>query len=79
MRILDDHASKALERVTVYLTISEAAEMRDSLQALLSSPPGRHEHVPSDDYRKELTICIYDQGALVGFDDRSRRLILDDA
>ena len=39
MRILDDNVSKALERVTLYLTISEAAEMRDSLQALLSLYP----------------------------------------
>jgi hypothetical protein len=78
MRILDEKTGKAVERVTLYFTRSEASEMNDSLEALLTSPTGRHEHIPSDDYRKEVTICIYDQAALEGFDERSKTLILDD-
>ena len=79
MRILDEEKSKGLERITLYLTASEASEMRDSLNAIIAAPVGRHEHIPSDDYRKEVTLCIYESGALEQFDDRSRKLIIEDA
>lgn len=75
MRILNDDENASISRVTLYLTFAEASEMRDSIDALLSSPLGRHEHVPSGDYAKEVTVCIYDPTALEGFNDRSRMLI----
>jgi hypothetical protein len=78
MRLLDEKSGQSLARVILYLTRDEAAELRDSLNALLGSSGDRHEHVSSADYRKELTVCLYDEGNLHGFDERSRRLILDD-
>ena len=75
MRILDEDNDKALSRITLYLTKAEAVELRDSLNLLLENPHGRHEHVSSSDYRKELTACIYDSDGIEEFDARSQRLI----
>ena len=63
MRILNEDNNKPIERVTLYLTLAEAAELRDSIEALLSNPVGRHEHIPSSDFSQEVTVCIYDPTA----------------
>jgi len=34
-----------------------------------------HTHLSSDDYRKEITVCIYDDARLDGFSDRAKRLM----
>jgi hypothetical protein len=77
MRFLNEKNNEALERITVYLTHSEASELKDSLSALLETK-SHHEHIPSEDYQKELTICIYNAECLDQFDERSRRLIESD-
>jgi GGDEF domain-containing protein len=79
MRILDEERDVSLNRATIYLTMSEASELRDSLDALIKDHVERHEHVPSDDYRKELTICIYDVDNLKFFNERSKQLIIQDS
>ena len=79
MRILDEEGDKALNRVTLYLTRSEALELRDSIEALLNELSRHHEHIPDADFSKELTVCIYDPNSITTFDDRSRRLITLDA
>jgi hypothetical protein len=77
MRILNQKNDKALERIIIYLTFSEASELKDSVNSILETK-SHHEHIPSDDYQKELTICIYDTDDLSSFDDRSKKLIKDD-
>lgn len=79
MRMLDEDRDSSLNRVTLYLTRSEASELRDSLDALMKDRRERHEHVPSEDYNKELTVCIYDAGDLKSFNERSKRLIILDS
>ena len=79
MRLLDQSSEKALQSVTVYLTKDEAEELRDSVQSLLEQPTFQaHHHVYSKDFKRELTICIYSEGDLAGFDERSKRLIAND-
>ena len=79
MRILDEETDKSVNSIIVYFTKSEALEMRDSLAQLLADPAGRHEHVSSSDYTKEVTICIYDPNELdERFHERSKKLILED-
>jgi hypothetical protein len=78
LRILDEQVNKSLDAAIIYLTKQEAAELRDSLEQLLAEQLGRHEHISSDDYRKELTVCIYDPNQLDQFDERSKRLIIED-
>jgi hypothetical protein len=76
MHILDNESDKAIEGVTLYLTASEAGELRDKLTALLKDHPHDHDHVSDATDQKEITICTYDRDHLKHFDERSRRLLL---
>ena len=79
MRILNQDADRAINAVTIYFTKSEASELKDSIEQLLADPLGRHEHVSSSDYTKEVSICIYDPDHLdEQFNQRSMKLILED-
>lgn len=77
MRILNQEDDKSLNQITIYLTLSEASELRDSLNSLISNREVHHEHIPSDDYTKELSVCIYELQSIDSFDERSKRLIVD--
>jgi len=48
--------------IVIHLTRSEADELRDAIEAILSSPAGtRHEHVPSEDYQREITVILQEE------------------
>ena len=78
LRLFNDERQQPLKDVTLYLTKSEASELRDSIEGLLSRPPDDHTHVPSDDFSREITVCIYDLDSLDHFDERAKQLILED-
>lgn len=70
MRILCEDDNKIVNRALILLT--------DSLGLLLEGSSQRHEHIPSEDYRKEITICIYDMPSFENLDERSRTLVTAD-
>lgn len=76
MRILDEITDKPLKNVLLYLTFTEALELRDSLNELLNKPLNNHSHIPSETFDKEITVCIYEMSNLNDFDERSKDLIL---
>lgn len=78
MRILDEEKDVPLNRVILYLTQQEALEMKDALEQLLRSESREHEHVPSDDWNKEITLCTYDPKRLDDLSERSKKLIWND-
>ena len=78
MRILNNDKDEKINGITIYLTRSEAQELQDSMRDLLDNANHQHSHVPSEDYQKEVTICIYDVQDLQRFDERSKKLILED-
>ena len=80
MRILDDDNDQPRKSISIFLTTKEAAEFRDSLEALLQRGVGSHEHISSPDWSKEVTIALYepDSAALANFSERARRLIAED-
>jgi hypothetical protein len=78
MKILNEDENTSLDRVTIYLSLDEAKEMRDSLESLISNPIGRHEHIPDKDFNKEITVCIYDLNNISQFNEQSKKLILED-
>jgi hypothetical protein len=79
MRILNRDIEAKVNEITLYLTKSEAEELRDSLIGLLTEKSvGNHRHIASSDYSKEVTVCLYTPGETAGFDERSKRLILED-
>lgn len=77
MRLLDKKNKNKLDKIVIYLTKEEANELSSSLLEVLKNP-SRHEHIPSDDYTKEITICIYDENNISNFDERSQLLIKED-
>ncbi len=79
MRLLNEDTDTALSRLTLLLTRAEASELRDSLEVILkSNGKARHEHVPSEDFQKELTLSIYDEADIRGFSARAQKLIRED-
>lgn len=78
MRILEPAHSKKLNGVGLYLTRGEAIQLQGYLEQLIANPSMHHVHLSSDDYQKEVTISIYDETNLEGFDERSKKLIRED-
>jgi hypothetical protein len=81
MRIYNVDTDKKANKVILYLTPDEAQEMKDSLESILSNnQKHHHEHIPDreDDFKREITICIYQKDNLSSFDERSRQLLLND-
>ncbi|MEN6307507.1 MAG: hypothetical protein ABFD91_07100 [Anaerohalosphaeraceae bacterium] len=78
MIILDEKIDKSISRLTLLLQQSEAEELRDSLESILKGKSGDHEHVPSEDYKKEITVALYEPSNIDGFNDRVQKLIRKD-
>ena len=79
MRILNQDSDSKIDEVTLYLTRSEAEDLRDSLDALIKTSSFRnHRHVSTADHAKTITVCLYTPGEVDGFSERSKRLILND-
>ena len=78
MRILNDELDKKLDNVSVFLTKVEILQLRGYLNQLLDNPKLQHVHLSSEDYQKEITICIYDENDLEGFHPRAIKLIKED-
>ena len=81
MRIYNLDSDKKVNKVVLYLTPDEAQEMKDSLELLLTNnEKHHHEHISDreDDFKREITVCIYREDNLSSFDERSKKLILND-
>ncbi len=80
MRIYDSDSDKKVNNVILYLTNNEAQEMKDSLEFIINNKKNHHEHIADreDDFKREVTICIYDKNDLSNYDERSKKLILHD-
>ena len=70
--------NEALSDVIIYLTEDEAQSMIGALQEMLADPKDHHRHLNDEDYQHEITVTIYRPENLHTFDERSRRLILED-
>ncbi len=78
MRILDDKLDKKLDSVTLFLTRNELQQLIGFARQLIEKPSADHHHVSSDDYQKEITICIYDPENPGNFSPRIIKLLRDD-
>lgn len=78
MRILDEQSDKKLDTISIFLTEEEAVQLRGYLDQIIDNPKLQHAHLSSEDYKKEITICIYDKKDLEGFHPRSIKLIQKD-
>jgi len=79
MRILDQDTDRAVSNVCLYLTPDEAERLRGRLERLLLNADEHHTHLEDGDLKHEITVTIYRDDNLHTYDQRSRKLILEDA
>ena len=68
-----------MDSAILYLKKNEVIELIGALESLLEHPrDAYHRHMNDADYTHEITVAIYDESDLSGFDERSKQLILED-
>lgn len=76
MYILDDESDKKLNCVTIILNKNEMHQLMGYAKQLLEKPlSSNHYHLSSNDYQKEITICIYDPEQINQLSTRIQKLI----
>jgi hypothetical protein len=75
MRILDNDADVKLDAISLFLTKTEALHLIGYLEQLVESTRHDHSHLMSEDYQKEITICLYDSENIKNFEPRIQKLI----
>ncbi|MBX7067642.1 MAG: hypothetical protein K1X28_10470 [Parachlamydiales bacterium] len=78
MRIIDEDSDTKLDSIAIFLTRNELKQLIGYAKQLLENPSLDHHHLSSEDYKKEITICIYDPKNIKMFDERSQKLISED-
>jgi len=78
MRVLDEDRDVKVDNLSIFLTKDEAIQMIGYLEDLVKNPSSHHAHLTSEDYQKEITICIYDQQNIDSFHPRAKKLIVED-
>jgi len=79
MRILDQESDKAIKKILLLLTPSEASELKNDLERMLSEKKfGDHSHICDINYEHEVTISIYEDGNTDAFNNRINRLLNED-
>ncbi|MFT4552842.1 MAG: hypothetical protein ACI9S8_001474 [Chlamydiales bacterium] len=78
MRILDEDNDKKIDNVSIFLTRDEALQMIGYLEDLVGNPGNHHAHLSSEDYQKEITLCVYGQQNIESFHPRAKKLIIED-
>jgi hypothetical protein len=62
----------------LYLTPAEAHQMIGYLKSLLDDPDANHSHLDDAEYKHEVTLSIYTDSNIQHYDERSKKLLLDD-
>jgi hypothetical protein len=79
MRILNEDTDKSVENLLILLTPEEAMQLQGYLEQLLSGDIGQdHVHLNDSDFKREITIAIYNSDSYHFFADRVKQLILED-
>ena len=81
MRLLDEDSDRTIKSLALYLTPKEAESARNALENLLAwHAQGNIEHVHLDDreYEHHLTLVLYTPEQAGAFQERWRRLIVED-
>jgi len=79
MQIFDDTSDKKLDNITLFLTKSELQILSGYARQLLEKSSYDHFHLSSEDYQKEVTICVYDPEKTENFHPRIQKLIRENS
>jgi len=61
MKIIDKDSNKSIDRVILFLNISEAKQMHSYLEDILNNNTIDHVHIETDDLVNEITLCVRDE------------------
>lgn len=77
MRIFNEDNQKAINNVSLFLTIEEAKEMFDSLEQLINNfkNDADHTHINDSEYKREIMVCLYSESNLQSFNKEIQKLI----
>ena len=79
MRILCEDNNISVKSITILLTFEEAKQFLGDLEFLCDKRrTDIHTHTNDTDYTHEITTALYEPGQANGFDQRVKRLILED-
>lgn len=79
MYILDDESNKKLNCITIILSKSEIKQMLGYAKQLLDNVDASdHYHLSSEDYQKEITLCLYTPENIDSYNPRIQKLIIED-
>ena len=78
MRILNNENAGPLKDITLFLTKEEATELKDDLERLIKNIGNNEQHINDIEYFRELTVTLYNPNNLNHFDERSKKLKLED-
>jgi len=78
MRLLDETSDKSINNLTLLLTKAEAIQFIGYLELLTEDDIGGHYHLSNKDYSKEITLVLYDENDISLFNERYKKLIIDD-
>lgn len=62
MRIRDNDRDVEVRNATLFVTAADAEAIRETLAMLLESGGNTHDHISTDDFERELTVCLYEEG-----------------
>lgn len=78
MRFLNQENEQSINDILLLLTYEEACEIRDDLERLISSEKlNDHCHINDAEFKHELTLSIYNESDLDGYQDNIRKLIFE--
>jgi hypothetical protein len=75
MKIYDPESKRIFKKVTLFLTLDEAADLGFSATDLSDHPEKHHHHVNDSECKKEITVSVYTDDNLSSFDEESKRVI----
>ena len=79
MRIFDQDRNKTLKNIILCLTFEEAMELKESLETVMKNKSHTtHEHVNDSEYEHEITVTLYNDENLYGFNSRLLKVIKKD-
>ena len=79
MRMLNEDADVSVKYLTLMLTVNEAKELRDYLEALIDDFGNQgHAHVSDSDFQHQVTFAIYDEADVSEFNERIQYLLQHD-
>ena len=75
MKIVDTIKNKILDDISICLTKDEALQMIGYLENLIKNPSHQHSHLSSEDYKKEITLWVYDEENISKLPPKIKKLI----